>query len=575
MKKIFLFIILLASMKFYGQNLLSPEWKFKIGDNLQWAQPDIKDTDWDNIKTGEKWENLGYTDYDGFAWYRKTIIIPKSLKEQAEKYGGLSLYLSMIDDADQTFFNGELLGETGQMPPNYVCAYNAERSYLVPPGKIRFDQPNVIAVRVYDDGGGGGIYGGECSLKVKGVEDFVNIDFNFQHHDRIIREDDKMIALSAKITNESDQTIDGVVKVEIITDKSESVYSKEDRTKLKPSSSINFDYDPKNIQPGFYSFLVSFESQAANKTSKTFFGVKPEQIISPTDRAEDFEEYWSEAKKELSEVDPQFKLIRQDSLCTAEREAFLVEMRSLGNVLVRGWYVRPVEPGVYPAILHVQGYGSTMTIESTYQGNDMIALALNIRGHGNSKDDVDPGEYYILHNIENKDEYIYRGAYMDCIRAMDFLWSQPEVDTTKIIVEGGSQGGALSFATAALDNERIALCVPHIPFLSDFKDYFEIAIWPGEEVKNYVKNNPDSNWETIYNTLSYIDIKNLAPLVKAPVFMGVGLMDDVCPPHINFAAYNNLNVEREYVVYPESDHHISPDFHDLKYKWIKEKLEKM
>ena len=117
-----------------------------------------------------------------------------------------------------------------------------------------------------------------------------------------------------------------------------------------------------------------------------------------------------------------------------------------------------------------------------YPGDDMVAFGLNIRGHGFSQDDINPGfPGYLLHFLNDKELYIYRGAYMDCIRAVDFLFSREEVDKTRIAVEGGSQGGALSFATAALDNERIAVCVPQVPFLSDFKDYFKVATWPASE----------------------------------------------------------------------------------------------
>ena len=68
--------------------------------------------------------------------------------------------------------------------------------------------------------------------------------------------------------------------------------------------------------------------------------IRPEEIVSPLDRPGDFEDYWMRARRELDAVDQQFKLIRQDDLCTATREVCLLEMKSLGNVLVRGWYMR-------------------------------------------------------------------------------------------------------------------------------------------------------------------------------------------------------------------------------------------
>ena len=327
------------------------------------------------------------------------------------------------------------------------------------------------------------------------------------------------------------------------------------------------------LDPGFYNISVTLESDADHKRSDFAIGVKPEEIVSPLDRSDDFDNYWMRARRELDAVAPQFKLTRQEEYCTETREVYLLEMRSLGNILVRGWYMRPVKDGVYPAMLHVQGYSSGKVPGNLYQGDDMVSLALNVRGHGNSWDPMGPGfPGYILYNVDDKETYVYRGAYMDCVRAVDFLYSRSEVDTSRVVVEGGSQGGALSFATAALDNERIDLCVPHVPFLSDFRDYFKVATWPANEFFTYFKENPDIPEDDIYKTLSYIDIKNLAPWIKAPVFMSIGLKDNVCPPHINFAAYNQLSVPKVYIVYPYAGHGLPGDYNDVMMEYIRKQF---
>jgi cephalosporin-C deacetylase-like acetyl esterase len=223
--------------------------------------------------------------------------------------------------------------------------------------------------------------------------------------------------------------------------------------------------------------------------------------------------------------------------------------------------------------MQVPGYSSTIVPSYVNYGEDFIGFGLNIRGHGNSTDDVNPGfPGYILTNLQDKEKYIYRGAYMDCIRGIDFLFSRPEVDTTRVAVEGASQGGALTYVTAALDNERIAVCAPQVPFLSDFEHYFKVATWPGNEFINFVENEKRMTWEEVYRTLSYFDIKNLAPMIRAPLVMGVGLVDDVCPPHINFAAYNNVTSEKKYVVYPQAGHGLPDDYYRVKMEWIRTKL---
>ncbi len=555
-----------------AQNLLKPVWKFKTGDDTTWADINHIDTAWKEIKGGTVWEKQGFENYDGFAWYRQTLVIPSKLRQTAKKNNGFILNLARIDDADYTYFNGKLLGKTGDLPPNYQVAYDMDRGYEVPLDEIRWDEKNCIAVRIYDERGNGGIYGDNISLSIKGVGEMLSIEPDIKQADHIFI-DQPEISLPIKLHNHSTEEISGKLYMEIFSDFGTEITTRTRKFTLSEHMVGITSFELMQMAPGFYSVELYFESEITHKTEHFNFGVDPEKIVSPTDRPDDFQSYWDKARQELSLVDPHYNLIKQDSMSTPEKDVFLVEMRSLNDVLIRGWYIKPVKKGKYPAILHVQGYSSYMKPDRAYQGNDMVVFALNIRGHGNSRDSINPGfPGYLVHNLHDSEKYIYRGAYMDCLRAVDFLYSRPEIDTSRVVVEGGSQGGALSFATAALDNRRINLCVPHVPFLSDFKDYFRIATWPANEFTQYEKEHPDMSWEDIYHTLSYIDIKKLASWVEAPVLMGVGLEDNVCPPHINFAAYNQLSVPKEYIVYPFAGHSIPPEYHVYKYQWIKKQL---
>jgi cephalosporin-C deacetylase len=573
MKRFILIILTIAlHSQTYAQNLLKFEWKFKLGDAPEWAGENFDDSGWPTIQAGDVWEKQGYLDYDGYAWYRQKVFVPLSLKNKAKENGGLTLYLGKIDDADYTYWNGELTGSTGDLPPHYIGAYDAQRSYEIPFNRIKWDAENTVAVRVYDAGGGGGIYSEKIGLYVKGIEELLLIKPVFERNDRLFLNPGE-IKIPIRIISQFKNKLSGTLTLKVVSDFGENIVSRKTDLLLQSGKVQQPVLNLGILAPGFYSIFAFFESPTDNKKVRFNIGVRPEEIGSPQDRPADFENYWQRARKELAAVDPQFSILRQDSLCTASREVYIVEMRSLGNILIRGWYIRPVKPGKYPAILHVQGYSSFMIPEWMYPGDDMVAFGLNIRGHGFSKDDVNPGfPGYLLHYLNDRELYIYRGAYMDCIRAVDFLFSREEVDTTRVAVEGGSQGGALSFATAALDNERIALCVPQVPFLSDFKDYFKVATWPASEFNEYIKLHPELSKEQVFKTLSYIDIRNLASWIKAPVLMAVGLMDDVCPPHINFAAYNHLKVPKEYIVYPESGHGLPSEFNTIKYEWIKKQF---
>jgi hypothetical protein len=101
MKRLSVLMFFLLSVTFSNaQNLLKFEWKFQTGDDLEWAKPGYDDSKWALINAGTNWESQGYSNYDGFAWYRQSITIPSKLKKEAQANGGLILNLGTIDDAD-------------------------------------------------------------------------------------------------------------------------------------------------------------------------------------------------------------------------------------------------------------------------------------------------------------------------------------------------------------------------------------------------------------------------------------------------------------------------------------------
>lgn len=571
-KLLFAFLGLMILSQAFTQNILPEKWKFKTGDNKAWASPEYNDSDWAEITPGAVWEQQGLPAYDGYAWYRATVIIPSKFKKDAESYGGFLLQLGKIDDVDYTYFNNELIGKTGEMPPSYVTRYDDLRSYTIPEKYVLWDKPNTIAVRVFDSTGNGGIYSDPILFSVIGMGDKIGIEPIFASADRIMTSQSPM-SLQMEFKNSFSKPISGNLSVRIVSDFNKEIKTLEKSVKLRGSKTTLISLPVSELEPGFYKAYVTFNNEMFTRKTSFLFGNQPEKINSPANPQPDFANYWNRAKKELAAVEPQYKQIKIDSLCTTTRNVYLIEMRSLGNILIRGWYTVPTKSGKHPVIMQVQGYSSTIYPDYVNYGDDIIGFGLNIRGHGNSKDDFNPGfPGYLTYFLNDKELYVYRGAYMDCVRGVDFLFSRPEVDTTRVVVEGASQGGALTFATAALNNTRIKACVPQVPFLSDFSDYFKVATWPANEFTTYVEIEKQQSWDQVYNTLSYIDIKNLAPWIKAPMLMGVGLVDDVCPPHINFAAYNNVNSEKSYIVYPSAGHRLPDDFYVQKMAWIRKQL---
>lgn len=132
---------------------LPGKWKFAVGDSAVYREVSFDDRDWKDIPVPAHWENAGFPDVDGFVWYRVKFTLPSGWKR-----GPITFSFGRIDDNDQTFLNGVLIGETGTMPPNYSSEWVAFRVYTIPDSVVNWGGENTLAVRVYDGSGPGGIY---------------------------------------------------------------------------------------------------------------------------------------------------------------------------------------------------------------------------------------------------------------------------------------------------------------------------------------------------------------------------------------------------------------------------------
>jgi cephalosporin-C deacetylase len=550
---------------------ISTNWKFSKGDNPEWATTKFDDKAWMTVPLGVAWEIFLTEDYNGYAWYRKTLFIPSSMKKEVRKYGALYLNLGKIDDSDATYFNGKKVGQNGGFPPNYQGDYGKERRYFIPTSDIRWDENNVIAVRVFDNGSGGGMYEGNYQCAAVTWREKVALEVSYpQNKSNFV--DNQATPVEIILHNESHETIEGTVTCEITKYDGAAISEKNNPISVFSNASGKTTIRVEALSPGFYILNATFQGKEnVRLTSKKGFSIEPQKMLIAPTIPSDFNAFWESNLAELAKVVPDYKIEKQANKCTPTHDVYLVEMRSFGNVRVHGWYAVPKNvKGKLPAILHVQGYSSSL--EPDTRETDFVTFSLNIRGHGNSKDDVNPGfPGYLLSGVEQKETYIYRGAYMDCIRAIDFLVSRSEVNTEKMVVEGGSQGGALSYVTAALD-QRVHYCLADVPFLSDFPNYFKLAKWPADEFEKYVYKTK-GDWQKVYAVLNYFDIKNFTPRITCPVLMGVGLLDETCPPAINFAAFNNLaSQDKNYLLYPTSGHALSGEHGVLKMQWLREKM---
>lgn len=203
---------------------LKDNWKFTIGDNLKWAEKDYDDSSWKAAIIGKVWEEQGYKGYDGYAWYRLKVIIPSSLREQSTLKDLIKFDLACIDNFDQVYLNGSLIGQNAKTITGTeqaedfsksAVSWNTRRIYTLSCKDIHvlWDQENVIAVRVLDTGGNGGICLGIPSISIPGVSDYIKMvvkDLPFSI-DRNAKKADKSVRL---LNNSEDNVFKGQIHIQ-------------------------------------------------------------------------------------------------------------------------------------------------------------------------------------------------------------------------------------------------------------------------------------------------------------------------------------------------------------------------
>jgi len=393
------------------------------------------------------------------------------------------------------------------------------------------------------------------------------------------------VKITVNIENKNQWPVAGNLVVTLTTDDYLPLKANSAAVEIGGKTTYSGTFGLDNPMPGFYRYTVQFKQDSMVVFEKKFnVGYEPEKISSPIDAKEDFKEFWDNSLKELAKVKPDYKLTLMAEYSKVDYDIYLVEMRSFGNELIRGYYGKPKREGKHPVIVDYMGYGAEPYLPTQWW-DGFAHFILSTRGQSLNLPENRFGDW-ITYGLKNKEDYYYRGAYLDAVRALDFVSSRPEIDVEKIAVRGGSQGGALSFAAAALD-KRVKVAAIYMPGFSDFRDWFHIVTWPKSEFDYYIlqKIYKDRNMshgdalqyaaaqvKAIYNLLSYFDIKNLAQWIDCPIIMGVGMQDEICPPHINFAAYNQVKSEKRWMACPDCGHSTNDAYYDEAMKFIKEKL---
>ncbi|AJY75725.1 alpha/beta fold hydrolase [Paenibacillus beijingensis] len=297
-------------------------------------------------------------------------------------------------------------------------------------------------------------------------------------------------------------------------------------------------------------------------------------------RPADFNEYWERALQEMKQTDAKLELV-PSSFQAPGAECFDLYFTGVRGARIHAKYVRPTAAAKpHPAVVLFHGY-------SGHAGDwhDKLALAslgfsvlaMDCRGQGGQSEDKGgvkgtTHRGHIIRGLDGEpDNMLFRHIFLDAAQLAGIALNLPEVDPKQVYASGWSQGGAITIACAALE-PRIKKLAPVYPFLSDYMRVWkmDLARDAYEELRTYFRHfDPQhKREEEIFTKLGYIDIQHLAERIEGEVLMGVGLMDTVCPPSTQFAAYNKITSEKRLEIYPDFGHEGLPGLHDKIYQFF-------
>jgi cephalosporin-C deacetylase len=296
---------------------------------------------------------------------------------------------------------------------------------------------------------------------------------------------------------------------------------------------------------------------------------KPERV-----EPDDFDAFWTEtlATSRASTWEPTFEPAHPELRAL---EVFDVTFAGFGGHPIRAWLILPRQrEGRLPAVVEYIGYGGGRGFPTdwlAWPSAGYATLVMDTRGQGSAwlsgvTPDPDAGlsgpqvPGFLTRGILDPASYYYRRLFADAALAVDAVRRHDAIDPEAVAVAGGSQGGAIALAAAALAT-NVRAAIVDVPFLSHPRRALEIIdTQPYDELRQYLaihRNRVDD----VFRTLSYVDGMNFAARATAPLLMSVGLMDQICPPSTVFASYNHYAGPKEIRVWPFNGHEAGMNEH--------------
>ncbi len=364
----------------------------------------------------------------------------------------------------------------------------------------------------------------------------------------------------------------------------EMMEPKVDQTVALPADGLTVDGGTLQTG-GFIRCIATVEYQGKTYRGLATAGFAPETLQPTQKNPADFDQFWAAGKAALEKIPIDAKLTLLPEYGNATVDCYHLNLQNVGAWAgvsrLYGILCEPKAPGKYPAMLSVPGAGVR-----PYRGIVDVAakgvITLQIGIHGipvvlpqELYDSLGVGALagYNTFGLDSKDRYYYRRVYLGCVRANDYLVSHPKFDGRNLVVMGGSQGGALSIVTAALD-PRVKALAAFYPALSDVTGYLDgrAGGWPHMfRATSGVMNHRSTDK---IETTAYYDVVNFARRLKVPGLYTWGFNDETCPPTSMYASYNVISAPKRLMLALETGHNNIPEQQAAVQTWLLEAMKR-
>jgi cephalosporin-C deacetylase-like acetyl esterase len=297
-----------------------------------------------------------------------------------------------------------------------------------------------------------------------------------------------------------------------------------------------------------------------------------DEIKVSAPRPDDFDAFWESKLKELSAV-PANPQLESEASGKTNVSYWKVTMDNIRGSHIYGQIARPAREGKFPAMLIVQWAG-IYPLQKQWVTDRASAgwLTLNIEAHDMHIDASDktnvPAVYDVVGNDDRDKSYFLR-MYLSCYRAVNYLRSRPDWDGKVLVVMGGSQGGLQTLMIAGL-HPGVTAALAMVPAGSDMlgPEIGRKGGWPQWYDRTWGGRDP----KKVHEASRYYDVCNFAPHIKCPVLVGMGLIDETCPPEGVLATYNLIKSPKQKVVLPKAGHQDKNGsqraFYDVENTWL-------